>query len=309
MNSRTNSHDSSILAPLSLRARYEIKYLIVKAAQSATNAPSFVIRTTLLCIADCDTKDHELYAQCLRLLHEDVFEEAEKEELLKCFPQHDISQKCASASRLVALLVGAGTSVIDDAFCTCFVWRLLMNRATAWYSEEDYIEILSMIINAGADVDFAGADGISTSMFARLYESWDIWCGALARTGRTVEELVSREGNAWLLEADWRKVWRKQQYTWHELLPSDDIDINPSQGSDKGQHGEAICCSPRMCDPKDATELELYYDAVEKSQIANIKRRQEEMGKITQLEDLCMEKRHGVPKLNTPSTDTRASYG
>lgn len=291
-----------------MRARYETKSLIVKAAQSAADVPSFVIRTVLLCIADCDVEDHELFVQCLRLLCEDVLEVIEKEELLNCFPQRDLSQECVSASRLVALLVGASTSVIDDEFCTCFVWRFLMNRAAAWYSEEDYIEILSMIINAGAHVDFAGADGISTSMFARLYESWDIWCAALARTGRTVEELVSKEGNAWLLEANWRMVWRTQQYTWHDLLPSDDIDVNPSQSSDKGQHGEAACCLPRACDQKDATELKLYCDAVEKSQIAKIRRRQEQMDKITQLEDLCMEKRHGEPKLNTPSTDTRASY-
>lgn len=238
-----------------------------------------------------------MFILCLRMLHQEVFDEAEKTELLNCFPQGDFSQGCNSASRLVAFLVRSGTSVIDDAFCTCFVWRFLMNRAAAWYSEEECIEVLGTLINAGAHADFVGADGISTSMFARLYESWEVWCGALARIGRAIEDVVSEEGNAWLLKDDWQKVWRRQRYTWHELVPSEDDDLDASESSDNTCHDGQKCCTPGACDHKDAADLKRYYDAVEKSQIAKIKRRQEELDKITQLEDLCMEKRHGETTL------------
>jgi hypothetical protein len=80
------------------------------------------------------------------------------------------------------------------------------------------VDMLSSLIKHGVGINNLGVDGVTPSKIARYMRIWAEWCGALERNGLQIEDVLEKEGNTWLLEDDWRKLWIEWQYEEWEYL-------------------------------------------------------------------------------------------
>jgi hypothetical protein len=174
----------------------------------------------------CATGHHriawKLIEKSLKLLQDEAFSPDQNARLLDCFAQHHICEYCISIPRLLALLLEADPSVINGTFGTDMLmdWLFFDSRQSS-YSEDVVVKVLGMLIRADVDVNFTDFFGRTPSKHARERNTWDIWCRALKSCGKVIENVVSREGNSWLMGEDWKQVWRDGQYPGHRFLSSD----------------------------------------------------------------------------------------
>ncbi|KAF2125913.1 hypothetical protein P153DRAFT_348131 [Dothidotthia symphoricarpi CBS 119687] len=71
-------------------------------------------------------------------------------------------------------------------------------------------EVLAISIEAGVDIHHWDCEDWTPSMQARYYNCWDEWCRALLRNGKDIQEVLHQEENSWLLEDDWKRIWKEK---------------------------------------------------------------------------------------------------
>jgi hypothetical protein len=49
-------------------------------------------------------------------------------------------------------------------------------------------------------------------MITRYEDCYDAWCEALKHNSLRIEDVLEKEGNLWLMEDDWKKVWIERGY-------------------------------------------------------------------------------------------------
>lgn len=229
-----NSHDQSILLGLVYVTQEEGSFS-ERIMSRAADFSSFATQRALTMITSAD--DSEWYweeiSKALKTLQQEVFDQAENEILLDCFSQRDLSQICISVPRLVLLLMEADPFSIDNKFITYRVRFLLYLGQYSHYDDEDTVKMLSTFVKGGANVNYAVIGQFETlSMTARARQTWNIWCEALKNSGNNIEDVVSKEGNSWLLGDDWKEVWREHMYGGYDDILSDASDGDSSEESD-----------------------------------------------------------------------------
>ena len=73
-------------------------------------------------------------------------------------------------------------------------------------------DLLYGLVKAGADVHAFDSRHGTISIRARCHGFWLLWCQALQDSGKVVEEVLREEGNDWLLEDDWEEKLLEHGY-------------------------------------------------------------------------------------------------
>jgi hypothetical protein len=138
----------------------------------------------------------------------------QNEVLLSCLRSRDLTQHC-NLPRLLLVLIKAGASVLEknvmrQSKITSFINGLY--SASYRHDARDRVRILSILIKKGVGVSDICDRGLSPSMYAQHFLYWDLWSQALQRAGKLLCDVVRAEGNAWLPDNDWRKVWKARHY-------------------------------------------------------------------------------------------------
>jgi hypothetical protein len=102
---------------------------------------------------------------------------------------------------IVRLLLefGANSHAVDSDGCNA----IQLAMSSKHYSEFPEIleEKLSSLIEAGVDLHHRSKWGYTSSHYARFYyKCWAVWCRALERNGRKIDDVVREDGELWLLE-------------------------------------------------------------------------------------------------------------
>lgn len=87
------------------------------------------------------------------------------------------------------------------------IW--LLRHSDNALSLEVLEEGLSVIIEAGADVNARSPEGYTASIITREKKCWNEWCRALQRNNMRIWEVLQEESNTWLLEENWPETWIK----------------------------------------------------------------------------------------------------
>jgi hypothetical protein len=74
------------------------------------------------------------------------------------------------------------------------------------------IRALSILIEAGIDINYACFEACTPSMYARYQNVWFEWGQALEHNGKRIDDVLDMEGTSWMLEDNWRDVWKERQY-------------------------------------------------------------------------------------------------
>lgn len=103
----------------------------------------------------------------------------------------------------VRLLLGFGVNshAIDYDGRNAIQLAMFSNTRDFHEIPEILEEKLSLLIKAGVDLHHRDKWGGTPSHDASChYECWEVWCRALDRNGRKIDEVVREEGELWLLE-------------------------------------------------------------------------------------------------------------
>jgi hypothetical protein len=128
---------------------------------------------------------------------------------------HQVSHDHEYVSDLIRFLFTAGASSNDTLFwglgyisVYLYFWVRTNN-----FNEDPVIKVIALLIELGVDVSSRDMYGLTASMYARCEILWPQWCKALESNNQNIESVLELEGNSWLLQKDWREVWRKKGYT------------------------------------------------------------------------------------------------
>ncbi|EAT77582.1 hypothetical protein SNOG_15039 [Parastagonospora nodorum SN15] len=88
-------------------------------------------------------------------------------------------------------------------------------------------KMLSILIKHGVGRHDLGVNGLTPSMLARVKWHWAAWCEALERNNLRIEDVLEKEANTWLLDDNWKVVWRDRLYFRWEYLDTNFVDDIP----------------------------------------------------------------------------------
>jgi hypothetical protein len=166
------------------------------------------------------------------------------------FQLPDSGWSCLSVPQLLRDLLDLGAHVGKSFWwggnvITYLMWCMKNQLST----NQTFVEMISVLIEHGADINDTDGFRMSPSMFARHQNCWAEWCRALKHNGLQIEDVLEKEGNTWLLKSDWQKVWRERRYQdWDELDSTDDenelysissdVETISEDGEEEEAHGE-----------------------------------------------------------------------
>lgn len=109
--------------------------------------------------------------------------------------------RCLAIVRLL-LEFGANMHAVDSNGCNAIQLAMYSNTQWRQYEVPKVLEEkLSLFIEAGVDLNHRDQWGATPSHDARChFQCWAVWCRALERNGRKVDEVVREDGELWLLE-------------------------------------------------------------------------------------------------------------
>ncbi|KAH7082052.1 hypothetical protein FB567DRAFT_97399 [Paraphoma chrysanthemicola] len=106
---------------------------------------------------------------------------------------------------------GAALEVTSGGGNYLLVW--LKNARTLRLADEiRFANILDVLIEHGVDTGSRDYEWMTPSTYARVYKVWPQWCKALENNGKRIEDILELEGNTWLLQEDWKEVWKRVNY-------------------------------------------------------------------------------------------------
>jgi hypothetical protein len=236
----------------------------------ASDPSSFALQMALsLLTADYSEEEYQtvwpLVGLCLRVLQKEGFDAAQNDRMLDCFALRDLNGPCNSIAPLVLLLLEVQESEDSKVFWPWF-WPtvFLSSVCVGLYSYADSVDILSIIMQKGGNFNATNQMDLTASTYARYHNRWELWCEALERDDKKIEDVVRAEGNQWLLNDDWREVWIDRRYTgWESLLPhesDEQVSKQSSDGSEYDSELESDAIVPERDEPseEDTDEERLY---------------------------------------------------
>lgn len=205
----------------------------------AMDVSAFTIRVALEYITKSLAEGHQasssLLTRCLRILQQEALDPTQNELLLSCFAERNLENECLSMTQLIPLLLEADRSVAtEDLMSGMLIWNLLYYSRGRPGPDVGIVDALSILIETGFDVNYMSQRQKTLSMYARQYDRWSPWCKALQSTGKSIEAVLSQEGNSWLLQKDWRRIWQERCiHGYKELKDLDSIDEVLEDGENK----------------------------------------------------------------------------
>jgi hypothetical protein len=143
----------------------------------------------------------------LETLRDECFDPTQNERLLECCSLKEPRLLKDSIPQLLLLLISAGASVMKkDWVGRNIITVFFHNGAGDRYERQVSVDFISILIENGVDIGGVDLDGLTASMVARYRGAWNIWCDALKKSNRTIEDVVQAEGNAWLLGSHGHEV-------------------------------------------------------------------------------------------------------
>ena len=84
-------------------------------------------------------------------------------------------------------------------------------------------EVVSALLEVGVDLHQRDMYNRTPSMNARRGDRWKEWIAALRQNDISIDDVVSSEGNDWLLDDNWRDMWDGQ---CDSPLTEDEFDLS-----------------------------------------------------------------------------------
>jgi hypothetical protein len=198
-------------------------FTIDRFADRAADPTAFVSKlavTLIICIAvrsDAEWAVHHLI-KCFNILRDFGYNVPALESL------HQISHDRGYDGNLIRFLFTVGASSNDTLYWGLSYIGLYLD---IWdqannFDEDQAIKVIALLIELGVDVISRDMDGLTASMLARCKYLWPQWCKALESNDQNIESVLELEGNSWLLQEDWREVWRDKGYTTYWFLKDSD---------------------------------------------------------------------------------------
>jgi hypothetical protein len=187
--------------------------LLENVLKRANDAPSFALHVSLDSLLDPGSVNYDKVCQallvCLKMLQKEWFNQTQNEWLLSCCSLQGLTYSCSSVTSLLLLLIEAGAPIQSkDAFGRNRIASFLHYATWSLYDRSTIIDILGILIEKGVNVNETFRNKLTPSMYARLEDRWDEWCAALERQNRKIDDVLRVEGNEWLLEDGWKRVWK-----------------------------------------------------------------------------------------------------
>jgi hypothetical protein len=96
----------------------------------------------------------------------------------------------------------------------------------------DAVDTLSVLVGLSSNLNTVFQDGLTHSMYARLAAFWQEWGEVLGRNGKRLEDVIEKEGNSWLLDENWPRIWRERGYKHYGWLPSRIVEVPGGEESE-----------------------------------------------------------------------------
>jgi len=117
---------------------------------------------------------------------------------------HTLTRPGGQNLAIVRLLLefGANSHAVDSTGCNAIQLAMSSNIRPKFPEFPEILEEkLSSLIEAGVDLHHRDERGDTPSYYARhFYMCWAVWCRALERNKRKIDDVVREDGELWLLE-------------------------------------------------------------------------------------------------------------
>jgi hypothetical protein len=173
----------------------------------------------------------QLLAECLQMLLTAENDIDQQSELWECMSLLGPDWLPAAVPKLIEFLHHNGANGLTKGRIDVTIMLLLIRASKRGENESaDVVDALSILVGFSPDINIKFYNGLTLSMYARLSNVWQEWDEALERNGKRLEDVVEKEGNSWLLNEDWSRLWKERGYEHYGELDSDSED-----GSDDGE--------------------------------------------------------------------------
>jgi hypothetical protein len=132
--------------------------------------------------------------------------------------------------KLIYALADAGADLnLAGPDCACYISIAL---SLDWYFNRPELhgeysnmiqEIVAALVEVGVDLHQRDMYNRTPSMNARRGCRWMEWKAALSQNNMSIDDVVSSEGNHWLLDNDWRDMWDDECI---EPLTEEEFDLS-----------------------------------------------------------------------------------
>jgi hypothetical protein len=208
-------HDSSITIVFYVDPRHNTEYFIEKVSNRAASPSVFlseVVLQSLLALGCGKELDHILNT-CQKLL---------RAEGLKL---PDPRWSCLSRPQVLQHLLDLGAPIEKTIWGNTATVLLMWNSKIDTIGNPAFVDMLSILIKHDISIHHLNRDGLTPSMVARYEYCWAEWCESLERNSFRIEDVLEKEGNTWLLEDNWEKVWIERRHSgWKRLKRISDED-------------------------------------------------------------------------------------